>query len=136
MRVEVRRRTRTGMRCDYAIFGIIPRAQIHYIAEKNDVHVYSRNQEDNTSKYPDLIELIKNGQHVKKNSDGVLVGVEHSSVMPCRHYAVVHFGHRSRCVGHRETVHFAFSSAQHTQEKGNFLYCVVFFRIPYPSGCR
>lgn len=67
--------------------------QIHYIAEKNDVHIYSRNQEDNTSKYPDLIELVKDGQHVKKNSDGALSEVEDLSSTPCRHYTILHFGY-------------------------------------------
>ncbi|XP_043934267.1 DNA ligase 1 [Protopterus annectens] len=70
--------------CEYKYDG--ERAQIH-ILENGEVHVYSRNQENNTTKYPDIISRIPKVQkeHVKSciiDSEAVAWDQEKKQIQP------------------------------------------------------
>ncbi|CAL1526365.1 unnamed protein product [Lymnaea stagnalis] len=70
--------------CEYKYDG--ERAQIHYM-EDGKIHIYSRNSEDNTSKYPDIIRRIPKviGSEVKAcvlDTEAVAWDVEKKHILP------------------------------------------------------
>ncbi|XP_064106612.1 DNA ligase 1-like [Macrobrachium nipponense] len=70
--------------CEFKYDG--ERAQIH-LKEDGSIRIYSRNQEDNTSKYPDIISRFKNavGENVKScviDSEAVAWDQEKKQILP------------------------------------------------------
>ena len=70
--------------CEYKYDG--ERAQIH-LSEDGTINVYSRNQEDNTTKYPDIINRIKDsfGEEVKSfvmDTEAVAWDKEKERILP------------------------------------------------------
>ncbi|CAL4244106.1 unnamed protein product, partial [Meganyctiphanes norvegica] len=70
--------------CEYKYDG--ERAQIH-LKEDGSIHIYSRNSEDNTTKYPDIIKRLQNsvGEDVKScviDSEAVAWDKEKEQILP------------------------------------------------------